>query len=83
MSPNEGRARLDLQPVIGGESPYLQQQNYSLEALAKRDAQTDPFASNTPTPPAPSTAPPDQVVANDQSKSINLDRVGVLFARAA
>jgi phage portal protein BeeE len=24
--------------------PYLQQQNYSLAALAKRDAQEDPFA---------------------------------------
>ena len=44
MSPNEGRGKLDLKPVNGGESPYLQQQNYSLEALAKRDAQDDPFA---------------------------------------
>ena len=44
MSPNEGRSKLDLKPVTGGESPYLQQQNYSLAALAKRDAQADPFA---------------------------------------
>ena len=28
MSPNEGRAKLDLKPVEGGKSPYLQQQNY-------------------------------------------------------
>ena len=28
MSPNEGRAKLDLKPVKGGKSPYLQQQNY-------------------------------------------------------
>ena len=28
MAPNEGRAKLDLKPVEGGESPYLQQQNY-------------------------------------------------------
>src|SRR6185295_14785474 len=33
MAPNEGRAKLDLKPVEGGESPYLQQQNYSLAAL--------------------------------------------------
>ena len=45
MSPNEGRGKLDLKPVAGGESPYLQQQNYSLAALAKRDAQADPFAT--------------------------------------
>lgn len=44
MSPNEAREREDLPPVEGGESPYLQQQNYSLAALAKRDAQADPFA---------------------------------------
>jgi HK97 family phage portal protein len=44
-SPNEARRRLDLKPVAGGNSPYLQQQNYSLEALAKRDAQEDPFGT--------------------------------------
>ena len=60
MSPNEARARyLDLGPVEGGDAPYLQQQNYSLEALAKRDAQADPFKSNssaTPAPPADGAA---------------------------
>jgi HK97 family phage portal protein len=53
MAPNEGRAKLDLKPVDGGESPYLQQQNYSLAALAKRDAQADPFAPATPSTPPP------------------------------
>src|SRR5260221_1967031 len=38
LAPNEARAGEDLQPVKGGESPYLQQQNFSLAALAKRDA---------------------------------------------
>ena len=45
MSPNEGRRKLDLMPAPGGDSPYLQEQNYSLEALAKRDAQADPWGS--------------------------------------
>ena len=58
MAPNEGRAKLDLKPVEGGESPYLQQQNYSLAALAKRDAQDDPFA--TATPPAAPAADDDE-----------------------
>jgi HK97 family phage portal protein len=53
MSPNEGRSKFDLKPVAGGESPYLQQQNFSLEALAKRDAQADPFAPSTPPMPEP------------------------------
>jgi HK97 family phage portal protein len=56
MAPNEGRSKLDLKPVPGGDNPYLQQQNYSLEALAKRDAQADPFKPNTP--PAPQPAQP-------------------------
>jgi HK97 family phage portal protein len=54
-SPNEARRRLDLKPVAGGNSPYLQQQNYSLEALARRDAQADPFGTapaREPEPPA-------------------------------
>lgn len=50
MSPNEQRKRLDLAPVDGGESPMVQQQNYSLQALARRDAGEDPFG----TAPAPS-----------------------------
>lgn len=37
MSPNEARQRENLAPVDGGESPYLQVQNYSLAALAARD----------------------------------------------
>jgi HK97 family phage portal protein len=45
-APNEARRRLNLPPVEGGASPYLQQQNYSLEALARRDA-----AALTPAPP--------------------------------
>lgn len=46
IAPDEGRARLNLPPVPGGASPYLQQQNFSLAALAKRDAQPDPFGSD-------------------------------------
>lgn len=51
-SPNEARRKFDLPPVAGGDSPYLQQQNYSLAALAKRDAQADPFAAKTPAAPS-------------------------------
>jgi HK97 family phage portal protein len=52
-APNEARSVLGLPPVTGGDSPMLQQQNYSLEALAKRDAQEDPFAPATPPAPPP------------------------------
>jgi len=52
-APNEARLILNLGPVPGGKSPYLQQQNFSLAALDKRDSQADPFAPKTlPAPPA-------------------------------
>jgi HK97 family phage portal protein len=54
LSPNEARKKYyGLGPVEGGDTPYLQQQNYSLSALNQRD-QGNPFAP----PPAPAPAPP-------------------------
>ncbi|ENX48632.1 HK97 family phage portal protein [Acinetobacter ursingii NIPH 706] len=49
FAPNEARQKLGYLPVKGGESPYLQQQNYNLEALAKRDAKEDPFGKSEST----------------------------------
>ncbi len=46
VAPNEARIKFNLKPVTGGNSVYLQQQNFSLEALSKRDAKDDPFASS-------------------------------------
>jgi len=91
MSPNEGRAKLDLKPVTGGDAPYLQQQNYSLEALAKRDAQADPFAPAKPPappqapaqnqPPADAAAPADNPTPPPQ-KSVPLEEMGGILDRA-
>lgn len=46
-SPNEARKRMNLPPVKGGESPMIQQQNFSLAAIAKRDAKEDPFSTSS------------------------------------
>jgi HK97 family phage portal protein len=52
LSPDEARRKyFGLGPVDGGETPYMQQQNFSLSALAKRD-RDDPFAKPTPAPAA-------------------------------
>lgn len=48
MAPNEARRKIDLKPVEGGNSPMIQQQNYSLEALARRDAQADLWGGSAP-----------------------------------
>ncbi|MET3899679.1 HK97 family phage portal protein [Devosia sp. UYZn731] len=60
MKIDEQRHRLGLEPTVGGNTVYLQQQNYSLEALAKRDAGDDPFgkASATPEPSPPAAEEP-------------------------
>jgi HK97 family phage portal protein len=52
MSPNEARRKyFGLGPVPGGDSPFLQAQYYSLEALAMRDLA--PPAAVAPAPPPP------------------------------
>lgn len=79
LTPNEARARLSLPPTEGGDSVYRQQQDYSLAALAKRDAQEDPFG----TAPAPQPAPqatPDPVV--EEPKAISTLTVKSMFAGA-
>jgi HK97 family phage portal protein len=48
---NEARKKVDQPPVSGGDSIWMQQQNYSLEALQKRDEKADPFATGTAAPP--------------------------------
>lgn len=47
---DEARQKLDKKPVPGGDKIWMQQQNFSLEALDERD-KNDPFAK-APSPPA-------------------------------
>ncbi len=49
MKIDEAREKFDLAPILGGNTAYLQQQNYSLAALAKRDASADPFLTTRET----------------------------------
>ena len=65
LSPDEARAKFGYLPVPGGKWPLIQQQNFSLEALAKRDAKDDPFATSTPAP-KPSEEKPS---ADDEEKA--------------
>jgi phage portal protein, HK97 family len=62
LAPNEARVKENMNPVEGGDTPYLQQQNYSLDALSKRDSQENPFGS--PAQPEP-TDPPDNLPDDD------------------
>ena len=64
MTPNEARRHyFALPPIAGGDSAYMQQQNFSLEALAKRD-RDDPF-SKAPDAPSAITGPPPSGIDDD------------------
>ncbi|WP_367272893.1 phage portal protein [Devosia sp.] len=51
LTPNEQRKRLNLSPVEGGDTVYMQEQDHSLAWLARRDAQ--PIEQPTPEPDDP------------------------------
>lgn len=64
MKLNEQRKRANLPALpIGGDTVYKQEQDHSIEALAKRDALADPFASKTPAV-APPAVPSEPTPAN-------------------
>lgn len=75
MTTNEARKRLNLPPVVGGDVVTAQQQDYSLEALAKRDA-ADPFGQNAipavPTAATPAAEEPTDEQIQDSAKMLAL-----------
>jgi HK97 family phage portal protein len=62
FTPNEARKKANKRPLTGGNTVYLQQQQFSIEALNERD-QADPFAK--PSTPAPALPAP-QAQATDE-----------------
>jgi len=71
---DEMRAKLDKGPTEGGDAVYLQQQNYSLAALARRDAGADPFGTEEP---APAQADP----ANDNEAELQAARAMIALTK--
>jgi HK97 family phage portal protein len=83
MAPNEGRAKFDLKPVAGGDAPYMQQQNYSLEALARRDAQAAaPATPGAAAEPAPSKGDAQPLPLTESAEPKNLAALTHKFAEA-
>jgi HK97 family phage portal protein len=76
-TPNEARRRMNKPPLPGGDTIYMQQQNYSLDALNKRDTGADPFGK-TPATPAPAAPPPTPAEAAAKAA----DQTRALIARA-
>ena len=72
LAPNEARRMENWAPQVGGDVLYLQQQNFSLAALAKRDAKDDPFAKESsvaPSPVSPSEEELDKAFADERRES--------------
>ena len=72
MSPNEARYRYyDLGPVPGGESPYLQEQNWPLRLLSAREL---PARAPSPvTPPVPIPTADEPSPDEDMAKAFDVD----------
>jgi HK97 family phage portal protein len=73
LAPNEARARyFGLPPTEGGESPYLQIQNYSLAALSRRDANSTPVTPglDQPNEEPKSTTSVSEVAESQRIKAI-------------
>lgn len=79
-APNEARAAFDLMPVDGGDSVYMQQQNYSLEALAKRDEGSDPFGKPAPASPSSGNSGDGQQQQQTEDGSSNVQDITAAIA---
>lgn len=83
LTPNYARKKFfNLPPMTGGDALYLQQQNYSLEALAKRDASEDPFGKTPPQAPTPGPDEADDIT-DDEAKDAASRFKSCLLERAA
>lgn len=75
LSPNEARKKyFGVGSVTGGDTPYMQQQNYSLAALDARDS-TNPLAA-----PASSSTTPAPALPAPVTKTAELDAAAVAIA---
>lgn len=64
MTPNEARKRVNLKPLVGGDTVYMQQQDYPLAQVAQ----------NVIIPPPQTPAQPEPVVAEEEEQ-IDIERM--------
>lgn len=79
-TPNEARAKLGMKPLPGGDTIYMQQQNFSLQALAKRDALDNPFVIDRPTANPTPSADGNADQADPAAKGISEEELDEAFA---
>lgn len=74
LAPNEGRRKVNLKPLKGGDTVYLQEQDHALEALAERDAGPDPFGKGKATPTETPKVEPDNDNSDEAREARSLRR---------
>lgn len=77
---NEARAQVNLPPLAGGDTPYMQQQNFPLESLADREPSDMVTPAPVVMPPADDEPPPPEKALalmhrNDLRASLSLRAV--------
>lgn len=81
MTVNEQRKELELAPVDGGDTVYLQEQDHSIEWLQRRDA----MPIEAPAPPAPAPDPseePEEPAEDEETKAIKAQLEAMKAIRA-
>lgn len=75
MSPNEARKIYNLPPVDGGGSPMMQQQNWNLGQLAKRDKPDDKSSVEPPAPDDETDDDPEEMDAVEEEAKMFIDAI--------
>lgn len=84
MTLDERRRKMDLPPITGGGTVYLQQQDHSIEAIAARDAQLIEASKNPPqSQPPDDDAPEEPDDEPDEETDEELEKRMALFATKA
>lgn len=81
-TPNEARLQLNKKPLQGGDTVYMQEQYYSIEAISERD-ENDPFGDDADKSqlalPAPDQNEELEEPANEAEESANSEKFLALF----
>jgi len=72
-TPNEGRRRFNLPPLVGGDTVYMQQQDFPLDQVRLNKIAP-------PAPPAPAPAPEPQDTAEAEAAQAELDQARAIIA---
>lgn len=72
MSPNDGRKKLNLKSMPGGDNVFLQEQDYPMKLLADRAPPADKSTPAAAAPATPATPPPAPAAKSVEEQEVEL-----------